>query len=328
MTIRPRECIDPSANKALERQGKCKFCGSDNVVKAGRAGKNKEQQLFKCKECGHRFLDNGKLPRMKKPKEAVAFALEMYFDGLSLTKISKHLKKFLGVEVHPRKIHEWIEKFAPQVDRFVSQFEPELSGFWNMDEMAVKFRPQEPMTQKERITKVRRKGEQHWHWDVIDKGTRFLIGSHVSKTRSLKDAKAFLKGCKNNTPRPSAIVSDSLGVYHRAINKVYYSRYKDRRVKHLHSSGLKGRRNNQLIERWHSTLRDRLKPMRGLVSPDTQILTGFRIHYNYLRPHQSLNGQTPAESASIDLPFEDGWGDLITWATRWQTLQEIDGGEN
>jgi hypothetical protein len=31
--------------------------------------------------------------------------------------------------------------------------------------------------------------------------------------------------------------------------------------------------------------------------------------------HQSLDGQTPAQASGINLPFTDGWGDLIDWAT-------------
>jgi hypothetical protein len=71
---------------------------------------------------------------------------------------------------------------------------------------------------------------------------------------------------------------------------------------------------NNAIERFHSTLKDRLKPMRGMQNPHA-VLDGFRIHYNYLRVHQSLDGQTPAQASGIELPFTDGWGNLIDWAT-------------
>ena len=80
--------------------------------------------------------------------------------------------------------------------------------------------------------------------------------------------------------------------------------------------------NNRLIERFHGTLKDRTKAMRGLVSPDTQVLRGFQTPYNLLRPHTSLGGHTPAESAQVGLPFENGWGDLIGWATHYETLSK------
>lgn len=42
------------------------------------------------------------------------------------------------------------------------------------------------------------------------------------------------------------------------------------------------------------------------------------VHYNFVRPHQSLDGKTPAEAAGINLNINDGWGDLIELATKYQ----------
>lgn len=317
MTNGPRvKSIDKLANKALERNGKCKWCGSEKVVKNG---KNDGQQLYKCKECGHQFFDNGNFPRMRHSKEAVAFALEMYFDGLSLPKIAKNLRKFMKTDVSFQKIWEWIQKYVPFVDGYLSQFQPQLSGIWHVDETVLKFRPQTPPTKEDRMRHVRRLGQQYWHWDAIDEGTRFLIDSHVSRIRSRKEAIVFFKECKANSPRPVAIVTDNLAAYPDATNKVFYSHFKDRRVEHVHTNGFGARMNNQIVERWHGTLKDRTRAMRGLVSPDTMILKGFQIQYNYLRTHSRL-GMTPAEAAQIHLPFENGWGDLIRWSTNWHTL--------
>ena len=64
--------------------------------------------------------------------------------------------------------------------------------------------------------------------------------------------------------------------------------------------------------------------MRGLKSPKTQIPRGIAIDYNFLRPHLTLGGMTPAQAAQIELPFNDGWGNLITWATAYRTLCQIE----
>lgn len=39
----------------------------------------------------------------------------------------------------------------------------------------------------------------------------------------------------------------------------------------------------------------------------------------------SLDGLTPAQAAEIQLPFNDGWGDLVTWATVFRTLRTLHG---
>jgi len=41
----------------------------------------------------------------------------------------------------------------------------------------------------------------------------------------------------------------------------------------------------------------------------------FRIYYNFIRPHQALNGKTPAEVANLDLNLgQNKWLSLIKQA--------------
>lgn len=150
-----------------------------------------------------------------------------------------------------------------------------------------------------------------------------MVGTRISKTRTFKEGLAFLTACSDLAPRPQQIITDSLPTYGRVIRKVFFSRYASRKVKHTHSES--GFRGNQLIERWHGTLEDRISAMRGLKSPRTLIPRGIAIDYNFLRPHMSLGGMTPAQAAKISLPFNDGWGDFITWATVYRTLCQMEG---
>jgi hypothetical protein len=50
-------------------------------------------------------------------------------------------------------------------------------------------------------------------------------------------------------------------------------------------------------------MRDGETVMRGLDNPDAaqELIDAMRIHYNFIRPHQALKGQTPAEVAGINL---------------------------
>ena len=64
--------------------------------------------------------------------------------------------------------------------------------------------------------------------------------------------------------RPKLIITDKLGIYHGAFNKVFYTRYKEDRVEHLTSHGFRSPINTNLIERFHGTLKQRYKVMRDL----------------------------------------------------------------
>ncbi len=73
--------------------------------------------------------------------------------------------------------------------------------------------------------------------------------------------------------------------------------------------------NNNLIERYHSTFRSRDKVMRGTASG---IVNGYRLYYNFIRPHMSLDGQTPAQAAGIQLKMQNNsnkWLGLIQKAS-------------
>jgi hypothetical protein len=54
------------------------------------------------------------------------------------------------------------------------------------------------------------------------------------------------------------------------------------------------------------------KVMRAIKKPDSAMTEGQRIYYNHIRPHQALNGKTPAEAAGIDQAVEGNrWESMI-----------------
>ncbi len=61
--------------------------------------------------------------------------------------------------------------------------------------------------------------------------------------------------------------------------------------------------------------------MRGMQNNDTAeiLLNGFKNYYNFIRPHQGLNGETPAERAGTDLDLgKNKWEGLIKKAIEHQ----------
>ena len=276
---------------------RCKYCGSESLIKKGFVRK---KQLYKCKYCGRRFYLDGKFARMKKDKHIIVSALNLYFDGLSLRKTQRNLKQIFGEKVSQVTILNWIKKYSKVVKEFVMTLTPQLSGLWHEDETVLKC-----------------EGRNIWFWEMIDEDTRFLVASHISGTRTLEDTIAiFKKGYEQSKVRPRAVFVDGSHVYHRAFNKVFWTMRKATRPELVRRVGIRTRETNNIVERLHGTLKDRTKPMRGLKAFEStkSILEGYTIHYNYVRPHQSLNGQTPAQAARMQAP--NNWKNLIEQATK------------
>lgn len=74
--------------------------------------------------------------------------------------------------------------------------------------------------------------------------------------------------------------------------------------------------NNNRMERANGTLRERIKVQRGWKSYGSKIAEGQRPHYNFVKPHMALQGQTPASNAGVGIQGKDKWLTLIQNATK------------
>ena len=59
-----------------------------------------------------------------------------------------------------------------------------------------------------------------------------------------------------------------------------------------------------------------LNLMRGIKTMDTPILKGMQIFHNFIKPHEGLQGRTPAEAAGLVVTGSDKWLTLIQNASR------------
>ncbi len=73
---------------------------------------------------------------------------------------------------------------------------------------------------------------------------------------------------------------------------------------------------NNKMEKLNGEVRDREKTFRGLKRTDTPILKEYQIFHNFVRPHEALDGKTPAEVAGIKVEGENKWITLIQNASR------------
>ena len=144
-----------------------------------------------------------------------------------------------------------------------------------------------------------------WFWDIIDDKTRFLLASHISLTRTTKDAKTLMvSALERSRLWPTFILTDKLQAYLQGV--------KGFTIEHYQSHGFNSEINTNLIERFHGTLKARTKVMRGLKSKVTgeRIMGGWLVHYNFFRPHEGLKNITPAEAAGIKFPYKN-WREIV-----------------
>jgi putative transposase len=116
---------------------------------------------------------------------------------------------------------------------------------------------------------------------------------------------------------PSTIITDGAFNFHSAFEKAYYRENKALAIEHIRHVRMSGDKNNNRMERFNGEIRDREKVMRSLKKPNSPILSGYQIFYNYVRPHMALENQTPAEKAGITVKGSNKWLTLIQNASQY-----------
>ena len=263
----------------------CKLCNSDHVIKWG---KYKDKQMYFCKDCKSKFKADDALYYMHTPANQVTSALNMYYEGMSIKAIRRNLQQEYGNMPSTATIYEWIQKYTQYATDSIKGYEPKKVGdTWIADETVLEI-----------------DGQNVWLWDIIDDKTRFLLATRISRSRTTRDAQMLYdRAVKTAGKEPETVITDKLASY----LDVRYG--KD--TEHIQSRPFAVEDNTQKIERFHGTLKQRTKVMRGLKNIESahDFINGWLVHYNYLRPHSALDDKTPAEVAGIDFPYKN-WADI------------------
>jgi len=224
----------------------CKHCGSRNVIRYGTYNGN---QRFWCKDCKRKFADNDALPDMQTPIEQIGSAVSMFYEGQSLNSITRLQTQIYGSYPSDSTIYRWVSRFTKRAIKDLKEYKPDVGSVWVADETVLKL---------DKNTKI-------WFWDIIDAKTRFLIATHISRTRTIKDAQMLMKKAYDRTGKiPRIIYTDKLLAYLDGIELTFGAD-----TKHKQGSPFDVANNTNLIERFHGTLKDRTKIMRGLKNIDT-----------------------------------------------------------
>jgi len=293
---------------------KCPICESKELIKRGviKTESKGDRQRYGCKKCGKRFIPNEPFFRMRNHDKMITACMDMYYSGMSFRRIQEHLEKFYPNSVNPSTIYRWILKYVPMMENFTDTQKLSVGRYVEGDEVEY----------HRRISHKRKMGTaKNFFVDIIDNSTRFVISSDYVKDRGTTELSRVYRVAKKRTgDQIKIIATDGLMGYPKTLKKTFGLRtfWKHKKLSKITHRIIRSddRKFNYRIERFHSTLRERTKTMRGfhgcLTSAQT-IMKGFEIYYNFIRKNMALNGKTPSQIAipNLQLQNKNRWIEII-----------------
>ena len=286
-------------------------CNSKEIIKRGliKTDNRESTQRYGCKKCHNRFVLDTPYFRMRNKEQIITQTMDMYYSGMSFRKIADHLVRFFPKGVHYSTIYRGIIKYVPIMENFTEQQGIKVGFMLQGDEVEYK-----------RRASAKQKGvREEFFIDIIDTDRRYIVASDYAKDRMTNTLNKVYRNAKRKVGDQVKVIStDGLVGYPRVIKKTFgYNPHATRNPKVIHqviksdSGGF-----NYKVERFHNTLRERTKVMRGFhgcITSAQTLLKGFEIYYNWIRNHQGIEGLTPSELACPQVSIQDKnkWLELI-----------------
>lgn len=221
--------------------------------------------------------------RMRHPVHLIITALSMFYLGKnSFRNIALILRVAFNIKVSHTTISNWCKNFAPLFNSYSLQLMPSLnfdSDEWHTDETVVKIN-----------------GVKHYIWFIIDSETRFILGYHLSPYRDSPQAFSLMNSVKS-LGKPGSIVSDRYSAYKVPVMSLFDD------TSHIRVESFKDDISNNLIESFHHQFKAWYITKQGFNSfaSANNLISMFVFFFNFVRPHSSLNGLTPAQVAGLKL---------------------------
>lgn len=216
-------------------------------------------------------------------RRLIITALSMFYLGKnSFRNIALILRVAFNIKVSHTTISNWCKNFAPLFNNYSLQLIPSLnfdSDEWHTDETVVKIN-----------------GVKHYIWFIIDSETRFILGYHLSPHRDSPQAFSLMNSV-SSLGKPKSIVSDRYSAYKVPVKSIFGD------TSHIRVESFKDAISNNLIESFHHQFKAWYKTKQGFnsFSSANNLISMFVFFFNFVRPHSSLNGLTPAQVAGLKL---------------------------
>lgn len=241
---------------------------------------------------------------MRTPSVQIASALSMFYEGMSLNAIRRHLDQAFHNLPSDSSVYEWIVKYtskaiaadnARQTQTRTMIQELGHGPFWIANDTPVKI------------------GKTNlWIWDIMDYWSRLLVGSFITTTRTPQDVRAVMEMAADRAGEsPGLVITSKRSIYQNGVDQAFGVD-----TLHLQAGSSKVQPYSNTVARYHGPLKTRNKILRGLkkVEAAELIMGGWMVHYNFFRTHEALKYNTPAAVFKIDFPFRN-WLDVVNSGT-------------
>jgi IS6 family transposase len=204
--------------------------------------------------------------RRRFPVEIIVLCVRWYSKyGISYRDLAEMMQE-RGVDVDPSTLFRWVQRYAPEIEKRIRQYQGSRSGSWRVDE-----------------TYVRVGGQWKYLFRAVDKHGQ-LIDFMLSSRRDTGAAYRFLRKALKTMSDwpPSSITTDKLASYPKAIRRLQSEGMLSRDVEHRTSKYL-----NNIIEADHGALKRLTRPTRGFQRMKTASATlkGFEVMRMIRRGH-------------------------------------------
>jgi transposase-like protein len=298
--------IDPEKHKdklslnVADTQIRCKFCDSSKIVKYGHY---KHVQYWWCKDCHHKFVNNKALPHMRYSSEEISLAARMFYGGISIKAIRETLLQEYNDYPSRSAVCNWIFLINRGLINNAQHYHPQTGDIWKIYENAHKLN-----------------GKKYWILDLKDMQTDYLLATVFSRRRSRNDFKTLIDRAEEKAGKlPKQVIAERQIEYLEEMELASGTAPREIKIQTLFAEN-----EIDFEKKWNRALKERTEIICDIREEKiaSLLLEGWLIYYNYCRPLQPPDNQTPAKRAGIRMipsvrgiphSFLFATGDAINW---------------
>ncbi len=219
--------------------------------------------------------------------------------GLSARMSAQVLKRVFDISISHQTVINYINASACYLTGFVDENCPYPDGPCAADETYIKV-----------------EGYTRYTWLILEQKRRAICGYNLSNTRGTEPALALLNSCYGPPESPKCnageLVTDGLPSYDSAVVAYNTAAIKASGEEVLTKRTVIGLQNidpeseayrvfKQLVERLNRTYKFHTRPRAGFKNFDgaVALTTLFVAHYNFMRPHGHLKGESPVKLSCL-----------------------------